>query len=424
MRKILYSFISLSIILIFFLIFFDKILINENFHRLLHHYILISNIIIFIICLFICIYLTYHFDIKRKRYFDIVCDNIHRIFELLPIGVFIIDDQYNIKFINDEAIKLLGFQNQSIPKKCTSFCKSICQLNKIDLSINFEHTLTNDQSIHLSTTIIPISFSEYKNLYIEFLYDISFRQKFLNKLIETCNFKSELISIISHEFRSPLHVIKLAVSSIMDGYSGDIDDEVRDDLKVSYSSVNRLISFVDELLDMSKIDNNKFEYYFEYSDICFIIQSVVDMSKYFLKNNNMKCIINCKPNLKINFDKQKMMQVFTNLMNNSIKFTEDGGIIVINVFKMSNFVVIEFIDNGRGIDNSIKDKIFDKFFYDSNVNLTGSGLGLYIVKSIISAHGGNIDFESPVKTKYRDIKFNNTRVGTKFIIRLPLNIIH
>jgi len=425
MRKITYSCIIPLIFIILIIYVYGIENFSDNCYNLFHKYIFLINIFISILCIFMFMYNSYHYDIKRTKYFEGVCNDIKNIFSYLPIGVFIVDDQYNIKFINDEAIKLLKIDKNIYNKKCTSFCNNICEFDNIKCSVSFEHTLVNLlDNINLCTTIIPTNFSGRNKLYIEFLYDISFRQKFLNELIETCNFKSDLISIISHEFRSPLHAIKLSLSSIIDGYSGNIDSEVKEDIEISYLGIDRLISFVDELLDMSKIENNKFEYAFEYSDLCFIIKSVVDISKYFLKNNNINCIVNCPNIISFNFDKQKMLQVFTNLINNSIKFTNPGGTILINVEKIDTAVIIEFIDNGRGVDSSFGSKIFEKFFYDNTLNLTGSGLGLFIVKSIVSAHGGVIEYESPVKGKYNDIIFDNIKKGTKFKITFPIDIFH
>jgi len=387
-------------------------------HILFHIYILIINLYLFISCIGLTLYTSYRFNIKRQIFSDRICSELKKIFENLPIGVIIVDKLHNIHFINSSALNLLNLKNFSSNMKCSTICNNICALDKITSPIKFERNFKTSNkhinNINLSTTIIPIILTNI-TYYIEFLYDVSYHQKILDELIKTCNFKSELISIASHEFRSPLHCINLSLSSILDGYSGIMDDEVREDIEMSYSNVKKLISLVDDILDMSKLENNKFEYSFEYGEIYFIIISVIDVSKQFLKCKNIKYIINCDPNLSFVFDKQRMMQVFTNLISNSIKFIGSNGEIIINVFKKDSFIIIEFIDNGIGIDSSIGDKIFDKFFYTSNnLNLSGIGLGLYIVKNIILAHGGTISYESPIK----DNK------GTKFIINLPINITH
>jgi len=418
-RYIFYTCSLLSMVIIYILIHLHSIEHSylEN-SMIFHIYLLIVNMCLFISCIGLTVYTTHRFNIKRQIFSIHICSEFKKIFENLPIGVIMVDKDHTLHFINSAALTLLDLKDKPSEMRCSSICNNICSLDKIIEPIRFERNFKNSnkyiKDINLSTTIIPMILTDVV-YYIEFLYDASYHQKILDELIKTCNFKSELISVASHEFRSPLYAMSLSLSSILDGYSGKIDNEVREDIEMSFSSVKRLISLVDDILDISKLENNKFEYIFEHDDICFIINTVIDFSKPFLKYNNIKYTIICDDNMSFIFDKQRMMQVFANLISNSIKFIESNGEIIINVFKKDSHVTIEFIDNGIGIDPSIGDKIFDKFFYTSNnLNLSGIGLGLYIVKNIILAHGGTISYESPVE---------NNR-GTKFIIIFPIDIIY
>jgi len=418
-KYILYLFSFLSISIMVYLMYYHNISHTQENHTYLFHIsMIILNMCLFLSCIGLTIYTTYRFNFKRQIFSDHICSELKNIFENLPIGVIMVDIDHNIKFINSAALSLLNLETPPSKMICSSICNNSCSLDKLTLPIKFERTFKNfnqsTKDINLSVTIIPITLIN-TTYYIEFIYDVSYQQKLLDELIKTCNFKSELISVASHEFRSPLYSMSLSLSSILDGYSGKIDTEVKEDIEMSYASVKRLILLVDDILDLSKLENNKFEYVFENEDICFIINTVVNLSKPFLKYNNIKCFVNCDKDLFFIFDKQRMIQVFTNLMNNSIKFIESNGEITINAFRKEDLIIIEFIDTGIGIDPDIGEKIFDKFFHISNkLNLSGIGLGLYIVKNIISAHGGTIIYESPVK--------NNK--GTKFIITFPINIVH
>lgn len=408
-RKLIYIFIILSSFITMFLILYINF---DNYLHLVNNvvtqqYLLIFNVWILLITIIFNIISSYKYKLKRRIYISKICYDLRYIFDNLPIGIFIIDDNYIIKFINKEASKLLKI-DKSFNVKCSSICKNICNLNKISKSIQFEHNLEIN-NVKLSSTIIPIVLDD-GNLYIEFLYDATFHQKSINELTKVINFKNDMVSIISHELKSPLNAIKLTLSSILDGYSGDIGSEIKDDITIAYNSTNNLIDLINVSLDTSKLENNKFEYVFELSNLFFIIHASVDSFKSYLKSKNIKCNIQCDEKLEFIFDKQRMLQVFINLLSNSIKFTPINGNILIKVIKSESYIIIEFCDTGIGIDPNISDKIFDKFYYNKNniLNPSGVGLGLYIVKNIIAAHGGFIMYDT------------SNKLGSKFIITFPL----
>lgn len=408
-KKLIYLFIILSGFIIgFFILYinFDNYLHLVN-NIVVQQYLLIFNVWILLMTLISNTIFSYKYKLKRRIYISRLCYDLRHIFENLPIGIFIIDDNYIIKFINKEASKLLKIDKfKNI--KCSLICNNICNLNKITKPLQFEHNLTCN-NLKLSSTIIPIILDDGK-LYIEFLYDVSFHQKTINELTKVVNFKSDVISMISHELRSPLNAIKLSLSSILDGYSGNIESEIRDDITIAYNSTNNLINLVNDSLDISKLERNKFEYSFEPSNLFFIIHSSIESFKPFFKSKNINCIFNCDEQLEFVFDKQRILQVFINLLSNSIKFTPNGGEILITVIKTENSIIIEFCDTGSGINCIHHDQIFNKFYHcsDNILNPSGVGLGLYIVKNIISAHGGTIVYDPIYK------------LGTKFIITFPL----
>lgn len=408
-RYLLYFFIIIiSFIIIFLIIIHD---FNKYLYLLtdiiLHKYLLLFNIWLLLLTFIFNISSSYKYKINRRIYFSRLFYDLRHIFENLPIGIFIIDDNYIIKFINLEASKLLKI-DKSANFKCSSICNNICDLTKIKKPIKFEHNLEIN-NIKLSSTIIPIFLDDGK-LYVEFLYDSTFHQKTITELTKVVNFKSDVISMVSHELRSPLNAIKLSLSSILDGYSGDINDEVKDDITIAYTSTNNLISLVNDTLDISKLEHNKFEYSFELSNLFFIIKTSIDLFKPFFKSKNISWVFSCDEQLEFIFDKQRILQVFINLLSNSIKFTPTTGEISITVTKTETSIIIEFCDTGSGINFICIDQIFNKFYHcsDNILNPLGVGLGLYLVKNIISAHGGSIIYD-PTYT-----------LGTKFIITFPL----
>jgi len=236
--------------------------------------------------------------------------------------------------------------------------------------------------------------------------------------------KSDFVTIASHELRTPIQAMMLGVSGILEGYSGKIDTEVREDLELAKVGIERLLRLVENLLDLSRIEAKKIELHIAGTPVAEIIDSALaEVSELAFAHGHtiIKRLPEDIPDVMV--DKDRMIQVLINMLSNSIKYTPDGGTIIVETKKEGNETVFSVTDNGYGVPSWAKEEVFKKFFQaDSFMSqrVGGSGLGLTITKGFVEKHGGTIHCESPVpKEEYPDLPLGGERQGTIFIVRLP-----
>ncbi len=225
--------------------------------------------------------------------------------------------------------------------------------------------------------------------------------------------KSEFISIAAHQLRTPLSAIKWVIKMILDEDCGTLNDEQKELLDKGYRSNERIIELVNDLLSVSRIEEGRFGYDFNMCDFQEVIDIVDDNVKNLIKKNNQKLIITKPPSLpKVYIDKERILLVLQNLVDNAIKYTpEFGKIEIILEKKGEDFLEVAVKDNGVGVPEEDKVKLFTKFFRATNVmrmQTEGSGLGLFIAKNIVEEHKGRISIES------------EEGKGTKISFTLPL----
>jgi signal transduction histidine kinase len=242
---------------------------------------------------------------------------------------------------------------------------------------------------------------------------------------EVDKMKSEFVTIASHELRTPIQAMLLGVSGILEGYSGKIDEEVREDLELARGGIERLMRLVTGLLDLSRVEARKFVLNKENISVSEIIgHAVHEVSD--LANTHYHNIIMDLPAepILINADKDRMIQVVINLLSNAIKYSPDDGKIMVKLAKDDGWMTLSVIDNGYGVPEWAKEEIFKKFFQADNFmskKVGGTGLGLTITRGIIEMHGGIINCESPVTAGTApDLPLGGDRKGSIFIVRMPL----
>ncbi|MFZ1655069.1 MAG: HAMP domain-containing sensor histidine kinase, partial [Candidatus Moraniibacteriota bacterium] len=228
------------------------------------------------------------------------------------------------------------------------------------------------------------------------------------------NAKSEFISIASHQLRTPLTAIKGFVSLLLEGAYGQLEPNVSDALNKVYLANNRLMNLVENLLNISRIEAGRIQYQFAPARVDDILMELRDMFLLAAHAKGLKLGITLPkdPLPMLQIDSAKIREAISNIIDNSIKYTETGEIAVV-AEKAGNRVTITVTDTGVGIDADDLPHIFKKFERGkdaSKVNVSSTGLGLYVGKSFIEAHGGSITVESAGKDK-----------GTRFVISLPIN---
>ena len=224
--------------------------------------------------------------------------------------------------------------------------------------------------------------------------------------------KSEFISAVSHELRTPLTSIKGYASILMTGKLGNIPDQAKKRLGKINTHSDKLVNFVNELLDLSRIESGRVEMKLTDCVLSEIIDSVGDILTPQMRDKKIKWSSNIDKNIpKIPLDDTQVDRIFINLISNAIKFTPEGGTITVDAHLNNDIVKVEVTDTGIGISQKDIAQLFDEFYrVDNQINqdVKGTGLGLPLAKKIVEAHGGKMWITSQLKK------------GTTFHFTLPL----
>ncbi len=214
-----------------------------------------------------------------------------------------------------------------------------------------------------------------------------------HKLQELDNIKSDFFSHMSHELRTPLASIKEGTNMLLDGLGGKASEKQHRILSIIIQECNRMIELVNSLLDLSKMEAGMFTYHFTPAYLPGLIQqSLHELAPLAeAKAISVENAIVSLPDIQA--DRERILQVFRNLIGNAIKFTPENGHIKLDAQVRKNFVAITVQDSGIGIPVEDLDRIFLKFQQIIPVKgekIKGTGLGLATVKQIILAHGGQV----------------------------------
>ncbi len=219
--------------------------------------------------------------------------------------------------------------------------------------------------------------------------------------------KNDFISSVSHELRTPLTAIRGWAETMR--MSGFLDYETMNKgMQVIINETQRLSGIVEELLDFSHIQNKNMNLILEKTDILAELDEAVYVYKEKATSENKHLVFDCPEMLPpVLADKNKMRQVFVNIIDNALKYSEERGSITIVAKKESSNIVISISDRGAGINEKDLPRIKEKFF-KANTTKRGSGIGLAIADEIMIAHSGKLDIES------------EEGVGTTVYIVLPI----
>jgi two-component system sensor histidine kinase GlrK len=258
-----------------------------------------------------------------------------------------------------------------------------------------------------------------------------------DRLRELDQLKSDFISNITHDLKTPLASITEANQLLLEGVGGAVSPDQKHLLRIIKEDAARLIRLIESMIDLSKMESGLQQYNFVLSDIAPVIAEAIEAMQLLTESKQIKLAFTAAPDLpKLLLDRDKMGQALINLLSNAIKFTPAGGSVgvetrIVNSEQLlvkseqwivnskntndyspathRNFMEISVADTGPGIPSQDLPRIFDKFFQgQAGVQKRGSGLGLAIVQHIIHAHGGSIRAES------------KQPMGTTFYITLPM----
>ena len=302
-----------------------------------------------------------------------------------------------------------------------AFIRPIVELRDASLNVargKYDETINVDSRDELSD--LARSFNQMAKVLASTTAQLKEKNKILEEQKEELKkkdqLKSEFVSMVSHELRTPMSIIKGSLSQLLDD-SAQNTKEIKDKLiNISLGSIKRLTDLINNLLDLSKIEAGKIELHKALVDITSLIREICHTFDPQAKDHRieMRCRFSSEP-IMIDVDKDKMIQIFINLIGNSLKFVEKG-FIEVSAKDEGDFVQCMVEDSGPGISKEDLAKVFSRFQQFNHPlardpGTKGTGLGLSISKGLVELHGGKIWIESEVG------------VGTKFIFTLPKRIV-
>ncbi|MCP6718396.1 MAG: ATP-binding protein [Patescibacteria group bacterium] len=317
----------------------------------------------------------------------------------LTDGLMVFNSTDSLALMNPQSERFLEIKREElIGKQIKEFVNFEQLKNLIDLiGENIEENLFRQEfkireNFILELSTIPLMSNKTKIGTLLILHDIS-REKVIERM------KNEFVSIAAHQLRTPLSAIKWTLRMLLDGDLGKITEEQSEFIAKTYQSNERMISLINDLLNVTRIEEGRYLYKPVLTDIKIVLQFVINSYKEEGKKRNIKLELRGqkKKTPKVFLDVEKIKLAFQNLIDNAIKYTMPGGKIVVSLVFNSKEITVSVKDNGVGILQDQQERVFGKFFRGSNVikmETDGSGLGLFIAKNIIESHGGRIWFES------------------------------
>ncbi|MCA9385068.1 PAS domain S-box protein [Candidatus Dojkabacteria bacterium] len=364
-------------------------------------------------------------DIEDEKEFTAEERNkLETIIESIGDAVFVVDSNRNIILVNNiteemtqyskrdligkKYSKHLRFLHEKDDTDASSFIEEVFELGNV-ISMPEDTVLVRKDGTKLAVndSASPV-FSESGDI---IGCVVVFRDTSQEREID--RMKSEFVSVASHQLKTPLTGIKWVVESLLDDKS-ELTDENKALVLEIFKSNERMIDLVNDLLNVSRIESgDKFILDAKENDIISIIKQVIkDQSAFAAKENVIITLDEDIPEaLVVSVDKDKILQLFNNLISNAVKYAKDEGSVKVGVDNThEKNIVITVQDDGIGIPRNQRKRIFEKFFRADNVYKSeseGTGLGLYISRAIAEAHGGDIWFKS------------NEDKGSIFYISLP-----
>lgn len=235
-------------------------------------------------------------------------------------------------------------------------------------------------------------------------YQLQKEQQYIQELEQL---KNNFVSLISHDLKTPIAKIQAIVDRLL---TQDRDPELTTDLKSLRVYGDELNRYIQSILKVLRVESRDFKIHKEASDINELIEESLRFLKPLADNKSIAIVTELEPMFSLEFDITLIKEVIINLIENAIKYTQNGGTIHVTSFEDADFINVIVKDTGEGIRPEDLDKVWQKFTRGSDQDLKtkGTGLGLYLVKYFIELHGGKIHMESVLGQ------------GTTVSFRLPL----
>ncbi|MCE5221628.1 MAG: hypothetical protein LLF98_10300 [Clostridium sp.] len=368
-------------------------------------------------------------------------DLLNRTIENLDLGYNIISyPDFKITYMNNKGYDDLKKHNQNATSLSSSIGKIFFEAfkynmdEKTEVISNIKDLIEkNDSHYFLNRKHVVAGEEKFFKVIFQPLFDINKQIteivviaiditeeiKAKNKIEKALKIQDEIFANVSHELKTPLNVI-FSTNQLMELYSKDHllevnKEKISKSINIIKQNCYRFTKLINNIVDISKLDSGFFKLNLSNENIVEIIEDIVQSVSEYIKGKGLNIVFDTNTEEKIiAFDPEKIERIILNLISNSIKFTNLGGMIFINLIDKGDTVEILVKDTGIGMDKKHLNNIFKRFHQiDKSLsrNAEGSGIGLSLVKSLVKLHGGKISVDSEVGN------------GSTFKIELPAKIV-
>ena len=325
--------------------------------------------------------------VEQRKEFGNVLDNVNQ-------GVIIFNKNFKVRFSNDIALEMFGkhqfFLNEKIKSKKLIKINKLLKSTKDNLSAESEFSLKidgEDKNFLLSATKM-----ETTNEYILVINDISS----LRKLEEL---RKQFVTDISHEIKTPISVIRANSETLFDTNAINNPDIANKFLTSILNNSEKLSEMLDDLLELEKIEFGGLVLNKTKFNVKNQIELILESQHMLAEKNNIKISNYIDENIKLRADKDSFTTIFSNLINNAIKYSRlSDGIIDLKAIDTKDALIISVSDNGLGIEKQYLDKVFNRFYRTpkARANTKGTGLGLSLVKQLCTRMNAVAEVESKI----------------------------
>lgn len=346
---------------------------------------------------------------EKNKILENLYEYTQTILDSMDYEIAVYDKSLNITFENKKFKT-----SQKLSKEIEDAIKKLVSRTLETLesqTLEFED-LVDGKSVFYSITTFPVYFN-FQDQVMVILRDITSSHE-LDRLRKIDEMKNQFIATISHELKTPITAIKAYSETIIDSID-ELDSETLSSfLKTILEQSEHLEHLVSELTDFSQMENKIFELNKEEFDITKLCRDLVNSFHEFALSRGVELIFEESQTIIVKADKNRIRQVLTNLIENGIKYSDKNKskrFVKISLEEGENEITVIVEDNGIGIPENLREKVFERFFRVDNYltnEVSGTGLGLAICKTIVEKHGGRIWVESKPKD------------GSKFFFTLPV----
>ncbi len=313
-------------------------------------------------------------------------------------GLLFFDKEDRLSLVNSVAEDFLAVKAADIIGKPFSELvdlpklKTLAGLLKKAAKRIFKEEIELEKELVLEASTLPIMREKEKLGLLVILHDIT-REKLVERM------KTEFVSLTAHQLRTPLSAIKWTLKMVLDGDLGEITKEQTEFLEKTYDSNERMISLINDLLNVTRIEEGRYLHKIVLAWFEDLVEEVINNHKAEIERRSIKFQFE-KPEKKmpkVKVDMEKMKLAISNFLDNAIRYTLPKGTVKVSLKYEEKKIKFSVKDSGIGIPKDQQKRLFTKFFRGANavrIETEGSGLGLFIAKNIIEAHGGEVWFES------------------------------